>query len=97
MTPNKQKIIITKELQTILENGLAFHRLGNFEEAKRKYEFVLETYPNNYDALHLLGTIYYQLDKYDEAITLITKAIKLYQKSSLFYNNRGLALSLIHI
>ena len=91
MTPNKQKIIITKELQTILENGLAFHRLGNFEEAKRKYEFVLETYPNNYDALHLLGTIYYQLDKYDEAITLITKAIKLYQKSSLFYNNRGLA------
>jgi hypothetical protein len=91
MATDRQKMTITREMQIILENGLSFHKLGNIKEAKKIYELVLEIYPNNYEALNLLGTIYYQLHKYDKAIILISKAIKLHKKGAIFYNNRALS------
>jgi len=92
MIQKKSNKFISKEIQSVLEIALSYHKLGIIEEAKKRYEHILDVYPKNFDALHLLGTIHLQKNNYDEALVLITKAIKLNSKSEIFYNNRGLVL-----
>lgn len=44
-----------------LQQGLAFHNAGRLEQARVIYEEVLKIDARNFDALHLLGNIGFQI------------------------------------
>ena len=52
---------------------------------------VLEVEPRNPDALHLLGVLAYQANKQDEAIALMTEAIRNNKKYAPMHGNLALA------
>ena len=56
-----------------LNKGIALHKAGKLEEAKKIYEEILKKDPNNFDTINLLGVIFLQFKEYDNAITLKQK------------------------
>ena len=58
-----------------LNNAIAFHQSGNFQKAEQEYNKILTIDPNNFYALHYLGLLYYQQQKYALAIDFIRKAL----------------------
>ena len=80
-----------KEIQ-ILRNGIALQQQGKLLEAKTIYKSLIETNPNNSDALHLLGSIECQLKNYQIAANLLAKAIRINPSNAASYTNRGIAL-----
>ena len=51
------------QFKTLLHSGLSLHRQGKFQEARTVYEQVLLEQPRNFDALHLMGVIFFQEKK----------------------------------
>ncbi len=78
-----------KTLQENLQLGVSYHQIGNLAQAEQTYNEILSLEPNNEDALHLLGVIAYQNEKYPQAYELILKAIKSNPNKRKFYNNLG--------
>jgi len=72
-----------------LSQGIAFHKIGKLEDAKKIYEAILKSNPNNFEVINLLGVVFLQLKKYDNAITLITRAIDINPDHPSLYNNLG--------
>ena len=59
-----------------MEDAVALHRVGRLDEAEAMYRRILETKPGDADALHLLGVVAYQRNRYDEKTEdLINRAI----------------------
>ncbi|MCF8067713.1 MAG: tetratricopeptide repeat-containing glycosyltransferase family protein [Desulfobacterales bacterium] len=73
-----------------LENAIAHHREGRFEEAVAIYRSILQIEPNNPDALHLFGVVAHQKGRPDFALTLMGRAIKQSPKIPLYHSNIGL-------
>jgi len=73
-----------------IEIAIQHQRAGRLSAAERTYRQILESQPEHFDALHLLGVVAYQAGRHDEAVRLITKATQ--QDSSAFpaFNNLGL-------
>jgi tetratricopeptide (TPR) repeat protein len=69
----------------------AFHhqQAGRFSEAEALYRRILDSDPNQADALHLLGMIYYERGLNDAAARLIARAVELRPDISMFHNNLG--------
>jgi tetratricopeptide (TPR) repeat protein len=72
-----------------IESALEEHKAGNLRQAELLYRKILKSYPNNVDALHLLGVLYHQKGDYDSAINNIRTAIKLDPGFAEAYNNLG--------
>lgn len=64
------------ELQQVFEQGLAAHRAGQMTRAEALYRQVLRADAGNFPALHMLGFLKAQQGLFDEAITLLGKAVK---------------------
>jgi len=62
---------------------------GNFQQAAHIYKKILKREPNNFDALHFLGVIYFQLGNNDLAIQYIKKALQFNPNIPEIYNNLG--------
>jgi predicted O-linked N-acetylglucosamine transferase (SPINDLY family) len=79
-----------------IEIAIQHHRAGRLAEAEDTYRQILDTHPEHFDALHLLGVIAYQAGRHAEAVRLISKAIE--QDSSAFpaFNNLGLVHRALH-
>ncbi|BCX16744.1 MAG: hypothetical protein KatS3mg117_0426 [Geminicoccaceae bacterium] len=60
-----------------LERALAFHRAGAVGEAAALYEAVLESRPDDVDALHLLGVARRAQGRRHEAAELVRRALRL--------------------
>ena len=75
-----------------LQAALALHQRGQLAEAQLIYEKILRKQSNHFDALHLLGVIFWQTRQLERAVELIDKAIKISPNNAAFYSNRGLAL-----
>ena len=75
-----------------IEKGLKLQREGLLRDAEVTYRGALKLNPSNADALHLLGTIAFQVGKHELAVRLIKRAIELNPNNSHFYNNCGPAL-----
>ncbi|MGR3320296.1 MAG: tetratricopeptide repeat protein [Candidatus Anammoxibacter sp.] len=75
-----------------LAKAIQFHQAGNLSEAEVIYRQILQSNPDNADALHLLGVIFHQVGKNDIAVDYISKAIKLNSSVPSFHNNMGRAL-----
>jgi tetratricopeptide (TPR) repeat protein len=76
----------------MIRDAIKLHISGNLSEAKKIYEKLISLYPNNSDALHLLGVIYHQNKNFDYAIKLINSAIIINPNNSAYYSNLGLSL-----
>jgi len=89
----------TKGVQTavsssgqLLGQALEHHGAGRLPEAERMYQQILESEPNNVDALHLIGVLAHQVGKNDEAAELISKAVAINPNFAEAHSNLGLAL-----
>jgi predicted O-linked N-acetylglucosamine transferase (SPINDLY family) len=60
----------------ILGRAVGLHQKGMLAEAERLYRQVLNTQPDQFDALHLLGVIKLQQQKDSEAVDLISAALR---------------------
>ena len=72
-------------------NALEHHRAGRLAEAVQIYQQILESDPDNADALHLLGNVACQLGDVDFSITLITRACALFPNNTAYLNSLGMA------
>jgi predicted O-linked N-acetylglucosamine transferase (SPINDLY family) len=64
------------DLRRLFEQGLASQRAGKLGDAEKLYRQVLRAEPANFAALHMLGFLKAQQRQFDEAITLLNKAMR---------------------
>jgi protein O-GlcNAc transferase len=62
--------------QRQFEQGLTAYRAGRLAEAENGFRQILRSDAGFFPALHMLGFLKAQQGKYDEAITLLNKAVK---------------------
>jgi protein O-GlcNAc transferase len=75
-----------------LQAATAHHRAGRLAQAEAIYQEILQSEPNNADALHMLGLIAAQLGSTDTAIALFKKATAAKPSDPAYHCNLGLAL-----
>ncbi len=80
------------QLARQLQQGVALHQEGKFQEAREHYETVLRKAPRNLDALHLLGVIAAQTQNNARALELFDQALKVSPRYADAWSNRGIAL-----
>lgn len=85
--PPKKKL----DLQEVLNLAIKYHQSGNLNEAKINYEKVLKVDKNNFNALNLLGVLFYQIGENSLAIEYIKKAITINSNYTDSYYNLALA------
>lgn len=80
-------------LDTSRELNLAVkkHTEGKLHEAELIYRKILAVYPNNPDALHLLGVIAHQVGRHEDAVKCISQAIKINPNDAVYHHNLGMA------
>ncbi len=79
-----------QEISALLNKAIQYHQDNNLQSALDIYLKVLETSPNNHDALHLAGLTYHQTGNNHLAIKYIKKAISIAPNQAIFYCNLGL-------
>jgi tetratricopeptide (TPR) repeat protein len=60
-----------------LRAALTAQREGRVSDAAQRYREVLAVDPSNFDATHMLSLVEYEIGHYDEAVSLIRRAIEL--------------------
>ena len=73
------------------DKALIFFNSGKFDNAEIICKELLEENPESFELINLIGAIYLQQEKYDEAITQFKKAIKINTLHPSLYNNLGVA------
>ena len=76
----------------LLNNALAFHRMGQLAQAEQLYRQVLQAQPGHFDALHLLGIVHHQRGEYQDAARRIEAALAINPNSAAASNNHGAVL-----
>lgn len=79
------------QIAAALRAALLHQHAGQSSRAEVIYQQILQAVPNNPDALHLLGTITLQSGRVEDAIQLISRAIKFAPPNPEYYNNLGFA------
>jgi Flp pilus assembly protein TadD len=72
-----------------LLDAISLHQQGQLVQAEASYRQHLEIDPSNADALHLLGVIAYQTGHYQDAVELISKAIRHASDIASYHSNLG--------
>jgi tetratricopeptide (TPR) repeat protein len=83
-------------LEAICGQGVSLHQAGRLDEARRRYEAVLDLDPHHFDALHMLGVVYMQtgqpevgLERIERAITVKPDAVAAYVNLANALNDLG--------
>lgn len=71
--------------------AIEHHRGGRLPEAEQIYRQILQTNPNQVDALHLLGLIAHQVGNHEAAVEYISRAIRGNGNAADAHSNLGLA------
>ena len=87
MSTSRSKL--NAQLKGLLERGLAAHRSRNWHLAQQLYREILNVEEDHFDALQLLAIIESELGKYEDALALYDKALKVNRNSPSVLNNRG--------
>src|SRR4051794_40502121 len=74
-----------------LELAVNHLRAGRLVETEAICRRIIDQQPNNYDALHLLGSVAYQVRRFDAAIELLSEAVVLKPDSAGLLVNLGWA------
>jgi len=77
-------------LKELLQTAQALHIAGQLLKARTHYQEIIDSQPDNADALHGLGVVSYQLGKKEEALALIGKAIQANPNNMEFRKNHDL-------
>jgi tetratricopeptide (TPR) repeat protein len=72
-----------------LRTAVGLHQAGRLSEAEQIYRQILETFPSQPDALHLLGVAALQSGRHELAVQYIGQAIAARPDQPIFYNNLG--------
>ena len=83
---------ISDKIKKILEEAKHFHLNNNFIEATKRYEEILIIDAKNFETLFFLSIIKAQTKKFEEAKSLINRAIEIKPEMPDLYNNLGLVL-----
>jgi predicted O-linked N-acetylglucosamine transferase (SPINDLY family) len=75
-----------------LRKAIAHHQQGSLDEAAALYGEVLQSMPNNPDALHYLGVVHHQKGQSAEAAEMIRRAIEVNGANPSYHANLGVAL-----
>jgi tetratricopeptide (TPR) repeat protein len=79
-------------LDDLIAKAYEYQRSGNVHRAQAGYRYVLDIDPDNVLCNNLMGMLYRQLRRYDEAIPYIEKAIALQPRDAKAHSNLGQAL-----
>jgi len=81
-----------QQAEAALQEAVAQHRQGQLAPAEKSYARILKSYPDQFDALHLLGLLKLQAGKAGEAQRLIASALRVNPSSADALANLGLVL-----
>ena len=87
--PNNKLIGQKKEIDTLLQQGIALQNKGKLNEARTIFEKIITIDLNHFDALHLLGVIFAQTQSFQLADEFLSKALTINPNHSACSNNRG--------
>jgi tetratricopeptide (TPR) repeat protein len=82
-----------QQAEAALQEAVTQHRQGELVPAEKNYARILKSYPDQFDALHLLGLLKLQAGKAGEAQRLITAALRINPSSVDALANLGLVLT----
>jgi predicted O-linked N-acetylglucosamine transferase (SPINDLY family) len=83
---------MTQQILVRLQQGLALHDAGQFEQAKAIYEEILKLHPEHFDSIVLLGAIAIQTKQWVAALDLYAKALIINPNSAIVFCNQSIAL-----
>jgi len=93
MLPSPDRLTQQDNLVALLiQQGLDFHKQGNFREAQSVYEQVLAIRENHFDALQLLGAVFTQTKQSTKAVEFLSQALQIKPDFVSCYSNQGIAL-----
>lgn len=81
------------EFVELLDEGIGHHRAGRLPQAVSIYARILDAVPNHADALHLLGLAAHQFGQKEQALTLVTRAVRCRPDIAGFHNSCGVVLA----
>ncbi|MBR0973531.1 MULTISPECIES: tetratricopeptide repeat protein [Bradyrhizobium] len=81
------------DVAPLLERALQMHKMGLLPEAKAAYRQLLELAPNQFIALHLLGTLESDAKDYQQAQVLLSRAVTVDPRSAEAHMSLGVALN----
>jgi len=73
----------------LLQQGMQLQDNGELQQAEKIYHQILEEHPEHPDALHLLGVLALQINDYEVAEELISRAIEGNDNIADYHNNLG--------
>jgi predicted O-linked N-acetylglucosamine transferase (SPINDLY family) len=76
-------------INNLLEKGIFLHKKNSLDEAKKIYKEIIEIEKENFQAMHLLGVIFFQQKNYDQGIQFIEKSLQINNKNYSALNNLG--------
>lgn len=79
-----------KVVNILTQEALKLHHLGQFLEAEQKYLEILNWDRNNANAWHNLGIVYYNLEQYEESLSMLLRAIEIKPSEPAYYYSLGL-------
>ncbi|PXX45157.1 tetratricopeptide repeat protein [Undibacterium pigrum] len=82
----------TTKISNILQQAVTLHQQGQFDAAETIYQQVLQTEPEHFDALQLLGVIARQRGDARLAVTRLRQAIAIDAQQAIAHGNLGAAL-----
>src|SRR5215813_12605117 len=74
-----------------LQEALALHRQGKHDLAMQRYVAILQTNPNNLDALYYIAVLALQEGQIDEGLKVIGRALELGPSQARLHNLKGQA------
>ena len=75
-----------------LELAFKNHKEQNFRMAENLYQKILKNNPNNFQAIFLLGSLFFQTKNYNEAVKMLAKALNMQPKNISVCQNLGATL-----
>ena len=78
--------------QQKLQQAVPLHQQGKLAQARKLYEEILASEPDNFHALHLLGVVALQSGQRERAIELFRRAIAINSRFAPVHDNLGIAL-----
>lgn len=74
------------DLDRLLQEGLACHRKGEYQQAELAYAYVLGQVPDHADALHWMGVLAHEFGKHALAADLIGRALAGRRDAGMHFN-----------
>jgi tetratricopeptide (TPR) repeat protein len=81
-------------IRQLLEAAQQHHKAGRLTDAEREYNIILMHDPKNTNALRLLGGLYAQSGKYEQAMLVYERALRIVPINAEIHNNMGKILEL---